>query len=82
MPEKNGDVYYYIEVEDEWGNVVTSGDSSSPHKISVINAPVDLGAIMVWGMLFSSIGLLYIGLFIHFRKPVVEEEENEEEVEE
>jgi hypothetical protein len=83
MPNENGNVHYYIEVYDEWGNVVNSGDSSSPHKISITNAPVDLAAVLVWGTLFASIVLIYFGLFILFRRPVDEEEEEvEEEIEE
>jgi hypothetical protein len=78
MPNENGNVYYYIEAFDEWGNVVNSGDSSSPHKISVTNAPIDLNAVLVWGSLFISIVLLYLGLYVLFRRPVPEEEGEEE----
>ena len=81
MPNENGNLYYYIEVTDLWGNVVSSGDSSSPHKISITDAPVDIGAVAIWGGLFLSIGLLYLGLFILYRRPAYEEDEEEEEEE-
>ena len=81
MPNENGNLYYYIEVTDEWGNVVSSGDPSSPHKISITDAPVDIGAVAIWGALFLSIGLLYLGLFIIYRRPAYEEDEEEEEEE-
>ncbi len=81
MPNENGNLYYYIEVTDEWGNVVSSGDPSSPHKISITDAPVDIGAVAIWGALFLSIGLLYLGLFILYRRPAYEEGEEEEEEE-
>jgi hypothetical protein len=60
MPDVNGEIYYYIEASDEWGNTVSSGDPSAPHRISITNAPVDLGAVAVWGILFASIGLIYL----------------------
>lgn len=75
MPNENGNLYYYIEVTDEWGNVVSSGDPSSPHKISIIDASADIGAVAIWGALFAIIGLLYLGLFILYRRPAVEEDE-------
>ncbi|MEE9224021.1 MAG: hypothetical protein V3U51_04655, partial [Thermoplasmata archaeon] len=81
MPNENGNLYYYIEVTDEWGNVVSSGDSFSPHKISITDAPVDIGAVAIWGGLFLFIGLLYLGLFILYRRPASEEDEEEEEEE-
>jgi hypothetical protein len=79
MPDVNGEIYYYIEASDEWGNTVSSGDPSAPHRISITNAPVDLGAVAVWGILFASIGLIYLGLFFRYRKPVEDEEETVEE---
>jgi hypothetical protein len=81
MPNENGNLYYYIEVTDEWGNHVSSGDLSAPHKISISDAPVDIGAVAIWGALFAIIGLLYLGLFILYRRPAVEEDEELEEEE-
>ncbi len=79
MPNADGNLHYYIEVIDEWGNVATSGNSINPHKISVTGAPLDLGAIAVWGTLFIVIALVYIGLFISMRRPEEIEEELDEE---
>jgi hypothetical protein len=81
MPDENGRLHYYIEVTDGWGNIVSSGDPTSPHKMFITGEPVDIGAVAIWGSLFISIGLVYLGLFVLFRRPTSEEdlEEGEEE---
>ena len=82
IPETDGDMFYYIEAVDEWGNVATSGNATNPHKISVTGAPLDLGAIAIWGTLFIIIALIYVGLFISIRRPSEDEESEEEMTEE
>jgi len=79
MPNEDGDMYYYIEAVDEWGNVATSGDSSSPHKLSVTGAPIDWGGAIVWGLLFSVIAIVYLGMFLSYRRRALEDEEEKEE---
>ncbi|MCK4444244.1 MAG: Ig-like domain-containing protein, partial [Thermoplasmata archaeon] len=79
MPDADGNLYYYLEVVDEWGNKVSSGNETSPHKLSITGAPLDVGAIATWGTLFVVISLIYVGLFIHIRGPDEDEVEEEEE---
>ncbi len=82
MPDVDGNIYYYIEVVDEWGNKASSGNETSPHKLSITGAPLDVGAIMIWGTLFLVISLVYVGLFIHIRSQGVDEVEEEETTDE
>lgn len=68
LPNKDGEIYYYIKVVDRWGNAEYSGNVSSPHKVSVTGAPLDLGPFLSWTLVFLSIAFLYFGMFLFFKK--------------
>lgn len=81
LPNKNGDMYYYIEVLDGWGNAAHSGIGMSPHKVAVTGAPLDMGAILFWAPLFFFIALIYLGMFIYFKAEKMKSEKEKSEPE-
>ncbi|MFQ5910876.1 MAG: hypothetical protein ACE5IJ_09195, partial [Thermoplasmata archaeon] len=84
LPEVDGKMHYFIIAQDAWGNVAYSGNETSPHAVSVTGAPIEWGPILLWGPIFVVIGLVYLGIFVRFRRQrgKADEEEIEEETEE
>lgn len=81
LPEVDGKMHYFIVAQDAWGNVAYSGNETSPHAVSVTGAPIEWGPMLLWGPIFVVIGLVYLGIFVRFRRQrgKADEEEIEEE---
>jgi len=75
----DGEMHYYIEVVDKWGNTAYSGSLTSPHKVAITGAPLDMGAVLPWTLIFVSIAFLYVGMFIVRRGKRKERKETSEE---